>query len=56
MLYVYGEERFSRRMARAIVAARAESPITTTARLAQIISDANPKWEKGKHPATRAFP
>jgi len=55
VLYVYGEERFSRRMARAIVAARAESPITTTARLAQIISDANPKWEKGKHPATRAF-
>ncbi len=55
VLYQYGEERFSRRMARAIVAEREEAPITTTARLAKIISEANPRWEKGKHPATRAF-
>ncbi len=55
VLYQYGEERFSRRMARAIVAEREEEPITTTARLARIISEANPRWEKGKHPATRAF-
>jgi len=55
VLYHYGEERFSRRMARAIVAERAKAPITTTARLAAIITAANPKWEKGKHPATRAF-
>lgn len=55
VLYNYGEERFSRRMARAIVEARAEAPITTTARLAEIVSAANPRWEKGKHPATRAF-
>lgn len=55
VLKVYGEERFARRMARAIVAARSESPITRTARLASIIAEANPSWEKGKHPATRAF-
>ncbi|WP_417532970.1 16S rRNA (cytosine(1402)-N(4))-methyltransferase RsmH [Marinobacterium stanieri] len=55
VMYQYGEERFSRRMARAIVEQRAEEPITTTARLAKIISEANPRWEKGKHPATRAF-
>jgi 16S rRNA (cytosine1402-N4)-methyltransferase len=55
VLREYGEERFARRMARAIVAARAEQPITRTAQLAAIISEANPAWEKGKHPATRAF-
>src|SRR5262249_53321165 len=41
--------------ARAIVAARAEAPIQTTQRLAEIIKRANPKWEKHKHPATRVF-
>ena len=51
----YGEDRFARRMARAIVAARAEEPITTTRRLAEIIAAACPTREKGKHPATRAF-
>ena len=51
----YGEERFSRRIAGAIVTATAEAPITTTARLAKVVSEANPKWEKHKHPATRAF-
>ncbi|WP_432696316.1 16S rRNA (cytosine(1402)-N(4))-methyltransferase RsmH [Marinobacterium sp. YM272] len=55
VIYHYGEERFSRRMAKAIVAAREEEPITTTARLAKIIAEANPRWEKGKNPATRAF-
>jgi 16S rRNA (cytosine1402-N4)-methyltransferase len=55
VLKEYGEERFGRRMARAVVAARAEERITTTARLAKIIAEANPSWEKGKHPATRAF-
>lgn len=55
VLYTYGEERFSRRMAKAIVAEREEAPIATTARLAKIIAEANPAWEKGKHPATRAF-
>ncbi|WP_263322510.1 16S rRNA (cytosine(1402)-N(4))-methyltransferase RsmH [Endozoicomonas sp. Mp262] len=55
VLWEYGEERFSRRMARAIVREREIEPIVTTARLASIIAGACPKKEKGKHPATRAF-
>jgi len=55
VIYTYGEERFSRRMAKAIVAKREEEPITTTAQLSKIIAEANPAWEKGKNPATRAF-
>ena len=55
VLKEYGEERFSRRIAAAIVAARTEQPITSTGRLAKVVSEANPKWEKHKHPATRAF-
>lgn len=51
----YGEERYARRIARAIVEARGEQPITRTAQLAAIVKEANPAWEKGKHPATRAF-
>ncbi len=51
----YGEERFARRMARALIAERQQEPFTRTARLAQVIKEANPAWEKGKHPATRAF-
>lgn len=55
VLWEYGEERFSRRIAKAIVAARQEQPIMTTDQLAKIISAAIPAWEKGKHPATRSF-
>ena len=55
VMYLYGEERFSRRIAKAIVAERQIAPITTTARLAEIVKVANPKWERGKNPATRAF-
>lgn len=55
VLKEYGEERFSRRIAAAIVAARAEQPIQTTAQLSKLVSEANPKWEKHKHPATRSF-
>ena len=55
VLWEYGEERFSRRMARAIVDRRAEQPFTRTADLAEVIKQANPSWEKHKHPATRAF-
>ncbi len=55
VFFTYGEEKFGRRMARAIVAEREQAPITTTARLASIVAAANPAWEKGKHPATRAF-
>ncbi|MCU7914410.1 MAG: 16S rRNA (cytosine(1402)-N(4))-methyltransferase RsmH [Candidatus Thiodiazotropha sp. (ex Gloverina cf. vestifex)] len=55
VLKTYGEERHAKRIARAIVEARADNPITTTARLAELVSKANPSWEKGKHPATRSF-
>lgn len=55
VLKEYGEERFAKRIAGAIVAERQESPITTTAHLARVVSEANPRWEKHKHPATRAF-
>ncbi len=55
VLKEYGEERHARRIARAIVAARVQAPITTTQRLAEVVSQANPSWEKGKHPATRSF-
>lgn len=55
VLYEYGEEKFSRRMARAIVAARTHTEIVSTLQLAEIVKQANPAWEKHKHPATRAF-
>ncbi|MDO6682272.1 MULTISPECIES: 16S rRNA (cytosine(1402)-N(4))-methyltransferase RsmH [unclassified Oceanobacter] len=55
VLREYGEERFARRMARAILAARATAPITRTLQLAELIKEANPAWERHKHPATRAF-
>ncbi len=55
VLYEFGEERHSRRMARAVVIARQEARITRTGQLAEIIKQANPAWEKDKHPATRAF-
>ncbi|MDD1626486.1 MAG: 16S rRNA (cytosine(1402)-N(4))-methyltransferase RsmH [Methylococcaceae bacterium] len=55
VLFEYGEEKFARRIARAIVEKRAESPITTTRQLAELIEDAVPIREKHKHPATRTF-
>ena len=55
VLYEYGEERYSRRIARAIVRARTEAPIKDTRQLAEIIKQAHPRWEKKKHPATRSF-
>jgi 16S rRNA (cytosine1402-N4)-methyltransferase len=55
VLWEYGEERYSRRIARSIVAIRQETPITTTKQLAEIVSAAIPRWQKGKHPATRSF-
>ncbi|MGD9843282.1 MAG: 16S rRNA (cytosine(1402)-N(4))-methyltransferase RsmH [Steroidobacteraceae bacterium] len=51
----YGEERFARRIASAIVQQRNQQPINTTAELAQIVSSAVPTREPGKHPATRTF-
>lgn len=55
VLVEFGEERFHRRIARAIVVARQRAPIATTARLADIVSAAVPTREPGKHPATRVF-
>ena len=55
VLKEYGEERFAKRIAAAIVKARDEAPLSTTAQLAKVVSEANPRWEKHKHPATRAF-
>ena len=50
-----GEERFAARIARAIVSARAQAPITDTLILAEIVARAVPTREPGKHPATRTF-
>jgi 16S rRNA (cytosine1402-N4)-methyltransferase len=56
ILYHYGEERASRRIARAIVAARGAEPIVTTARLAEIVAKCLPRPKPGQsHPATRSF-
>lgn len=55
VLWVLGEERFSRRIARAIAEARKVEPIVTTAQLSKIVSDAQPKKDQNKHPATRTF-
>ena len=55
VIKTYGEERFAKRMASAIVKVRVDTPITSTRQLASIIAEANPKWEPNKHPATRAF-
>lgn len=55
VLKEYGEERYAKRIARAIVSARQLAAIETTAQLSEIVAIANPAWEKGKNPATRAF-
>ena len=51
----YGEERFARRMASAVVKEREKTPITGTVQLAGILAAAHPAWERGRHPATKAF-
>ncbi len=55
VLHHLGEERFARRVARRIVAARALEPITRTSQLAALVAEAVPTREPGKHPATRTF-
>lgn len=55
VLWLYGEERFSRQIARAIVRSRVASPLLTTLQLAELVAQAVPKREPGKHPATRSF-
>lgn len=51
----YGEERYAKRIARAITEFRKTEAITETLQLASIIAKAHPAWEKHKHPATRSF-
>jgi 16S rRNA (cytosine1402-N4)-methyltransferase len=55
VLKTFGEERFSRRIARSIVATRHETPLQTTRQLAELVAAAVPVREKNKHPATRSF-
>ena len=51
----YGEERYAKRIAGAIEKSRSEMPFTRTLQLAEVVTAANPAWEKHKHPATRVF-
>jgi 16S rRNA (cytosine1402-N4)-methyltransferase len=51
----YGEERYAKRIAAAILQARAATPIRTTGQLAGIVRAAHPAWEKDRDPATRSF-
>ena len=55
IIYEYGEDRLSRRIARAIVQEREKAPIETTVRLAEIVKRAYPGFSKGIHPARRTF-
>lgn len=52
VLFQYGEERHSRRIAKAI---KQMPSYTSTLELAEVIKQAHPKWQKGKHPATQSF-
>jgi len=55
VLFQYGEERFAKKIARSIIKARQDKPITNTQQLADLIVSAIPIREKDKHPATRTF-
>ena len=55
VIATFGEERFARRVARAIVGAREKAPLTRTAELATLVAAAVRTREPGKHPATRTF-
>jgi len=55
VLWNYGEERMSRRIARAIVARRADAPVTHTGELAELVAAIVGRPPSGKHPATRSF-
>ncbi len=55
VIYEFGEERYSRRIAKAIVLAREHEVLNDTRQLAEIVKQAHPRWEKKKHPATRSF-
>ncbi|MBX2886086.1 MAG: 16S rRNA (cytosine(1402)-N(4))-methyltransferase RsmH [Granulosicoccus sp.] len=51
----YGDERFAKRIARAIVAEREDRPLTSTLQLAEVIKVAHPRWDHQRHPATKSF-
>ena len=55
VLFELGEEKFARRIARAIVLTRSDTKIDSTLQLASIIENSIPKKDKHKHPATRTF-
>ena len=55
ILWKYGEERMARRIARAIVERRNDSPILRTGELAELVAAIVGRHESGKHPATRSF-
>ncbi len=55
VIYDYGEERFAAQIARALVTARQEQPVTTTRQLSEIVAQAVRTREPGKNPATRTF-
>ncbi|NII09897.1 16S rRNA (cytosine(1402)-N(4))-methyltransferase RsmH [Oleiagrimonas sp. C23AA] len=55
VLFRFGEERFSRRIARAICERREQAPITRTGELAELVAKTIGRREPGKHPATRTF-
>ncbi len=55
VLKTFGEERFAKRIARAIVDRNREQPMTRTKELADLIANASPFREKHQHPATRSF-
>ena len=55
VLWVFGEERHARRIARAICLARVETPLQTTHALVDVVRAAQPRLDPGKHPATRSF-
>ena len=54
-IFQYGDERFSRRIAKSIVKERKKRKITRTLQLAEIVAGVVPRSPKGKHPATRTF-
>lgn len=55
VLKEYGEEKFAKRIARAIVEQREKAPLTTTSELAALVEKATPVKDRFKHPATRTF-
>ena len=55
VLWRYGEERFARRIAHALIDARQKQPLTRTVQVAAIIAEAHPRWDHRRHPATRSF-